>query len=79
MITIEHRQRANRIADAYAKDYTRSVEHMNGVRAALAWRVSGQPKGCLEENPHTQGTCQAEAWGAGFKVGLFLTLSSDEN
>lgn len=65
MITIEHRQKANRIADAHAKDHTRSVEFMNGMRATLAWRIAGKPKGELDAPPYKHGTCQMESWKAG--------------
>lgn len=77
MITLQHRQEANRLADEYATDKTRSVEHMNGVRAVLAWWVAGKPQGELDENPYRPGTCQWEAWLAGQQDALDTTKSWD--
>ena len=74
MITIEHRQQANRIADAYAQNNTRSVEHMNGMRSVIAWRLAGKPPRELDDNPHRHGTCQWEAWSAGRMAALDMDI-----
>ena len=76
MITIEHRQKANRIADEFMKSHTRSVEHMNGMRSTLAWRLAGKPKGELDAMPYKLGTCQAEAWKAGNLEGKELSIET---
>lgn len=74
MISIEHRKQANRIADDFAADHTRSVEHMNGMRSVLAWRLAGKPPRELDDNPHQHGTCQWEAWSAGRIAALEMDI-----
>lgn len=78
MITIEHRQQANRITDIFAADHTRSVEHMNAMRAVMAWRLAGKPKGGLDENPYKPGTCQWEAWTNGRLEALEIEAAAVE-
>lgn len=52
----------------------RSPEYMQGVRAALLFRLSAS----RHRSPYAEGTCQFDAYIAGKREGMILDLRGEE-
>lgn len=52
----------------------RSTEYMQGVRAALLFRLSA----ARPRTPYAEGTCQFDAYIAGKREGMILDLRSEK-